>query len=113
MDLIENGMASLAGKIKAYMSLPFTYTAGASHATIQARRMPKPPMQVDRGNGHLTEIQPCDFEMSTADLPFGLPARGHTLDDGTHFYTVQPYNGEKCFYEPNASMIRIFTVLSK
>lgn len=111
MGLADRVSASLMGS-DSFLSREgsaFTYSRGASIATITFYKSDQPPFLMDDGQGMTTEILMTDFRGSVASLAaFVTPQQFDRITDGTTVYEVQPKIGNKV-YHIVGGMVHIYT----
>jgi hypothetical protein len=117
-DLLERGMAWLAGKLKAHASQTVTYRRGAASLELQAVVGRRELAQVDEG-GFQTAWHATDFVFTAEDLDFGdgpvEPEIGDTITVllGGLFVTCEVMDeaGGKHFEysDPTRQIVRVHT----
>jgi hypothetical protein len=118
VDLLERGMAWLAGQLKKHASQPVIYRRGAASLAIQAVVGRRQLVQVEEG-GFQTSWHATDFLFPSKDLDFGAgpvePETGDTITVslGGHLVTCEVMDeaGGKHFEytDPIRRMLRIHT----
>jgi len=119
-DVIQQGMAWLAEKLKAHASTPVLYRRGAEEVTVQAV-IGRTLLKLDDGYGGVRVTwTDRDFVIAAQDLILGgnvtLPQRGdrieQTIDGVTHVFEVAAPGGEPewRWSDPHQIMLRIHTV---
>ena len=119
-DMIQQGMACLAEKLKAHASTPVLYRRGAEEVTVQAV-VGRSLLKLDDGYGGVRVTwTDRDFVIAAQDLILGgnvtLPQRGdrieQTIDGVTHVFEVAAPGGEPewRWSDPHQIMLRIHTV---
>ncbi len=83
-----------------------TYRRGVSSESVTMARLIQRPVTVE-SNGLIVEVRGVDWIMDADDLPFGEPATGDEIIDGSDTYEVLPTVGEKVFRRVSPKLIRI------
>ena len=104
-NMMQTGFAWLADQQKANCSRTVTYTRGVNSVTLSivdgAREF-----EADDGSGVIDRFEVRDYLIVTGDLIINsvltVPARGDTITDGTHTYTVDMPDGIEVYQEDGA-----------
>lgn len=109
MTMLDDGVASMVESLLAVAGSKYTYTRGASSATV-TMRISTPSNETILIEGLAVGVKYKDFLIGTSGLPYGVPIVGDHITTGSTVYQVQPRGGEQTFRQVNPSMTRVFTV---
>lgn len=76
----------------------WTYSRGATRATISLYKSDQPPIAIDQGSGLIVEVIQTSFRgLVSSFADFGNPKQGDKITDGASTYEVRPV-ADKCYY---------------
>ena len=104
-NMMAEGFAWHAAQQKAHCSREVTYTRGVNSVTLSVVDGAR-EFEADDGSGVIDRYEVRDYIFPAADLIIAslltVPARGDTITDGTHTYTVDMPDGIEGYQEDGA-----------